>query len=50
MGTTPYAYLRAYRLIKATELIAGGMSIASAAAMVGYESPAALSRALKKEG
>ena len=50
MGTTPYAYLRAYRLIKATELIEGGMSIASAAAMVGYESPAALSRALKKEG
>ena len=50
MGMTPYAYLRAYRLIKARELIDSGMSITNAAARVGYDSPTALSRALKKDG
>lgn len=50
MGMTPYSYLRAYRLIKARELIDGGMSITNAAARVGYESPTALSRALKRDG
>lgn len=48
MGMTPYAYLRSYRLIKAAELIGGGMSITRASEQVGYESPAALSRALKQ--
>ena len=50
MGMTPYAYLRAYRLIKAQELIDSGMSITAASACVGYESAAALSRALKQDG
>lgn len=50
MGMTPYAYLRTYRLIKAKELIDGGMSITAASACVGYESAAALSRALKQNG
>jgi methylphosphotriester-DNA--protein-cysteine methyltransferase len=50
MGMTPYAYLRAYRLIKAQALIDGGMSIAAASVCVGYESAEALSRALKKDG
>ena len=48
MGMTPYAYLRSYRLIKAAELIGGGMSITRASEQDGYESPAALSRALKQ--
>lgn len=50
MGMTPYAYLRSYRLIKAAELIESGMSIAETSERVGYESPTALSRALKKDG
>ncbi len=49
MGITPYAYLRSYRLMKAKEWIDGGKSITEAAALVGYESAAALSRALKQE-
>jgi AraC-like DNA-binding protein len=50
MGMTPFAYLRAYRLIKAKELIDNGMPITKAAAYVGYDSPTALSRALKRDG
>ncbi len=49
MAVTPYAYLRSYRLIKAKELIDSGMSIVKTCAFVGYQSPAALSRALKQE-
>ncbi len=50
MGMTPYSYLRAYRLIKAAELIEGGMSITEASELVGYDTPTALSRALSKAG
>ena len=48
-GGTPYAYLRSYRLTRAKELIAGGETIVSAAALVGYENASSLSRALKRE-
>lgn len=47
MGLTPYAYLRNYRLMQARRLLRTGASITETAASVGYESPAALSRALR---
>ena len=47
MGLTPYAYLRSYRLLRAGELISGGVTIARAAELVGYENASSLSRALK---
>jgi len=46
MGITPYAYLRAYRLLKAGELIGAGYTFAQAAESVGYENASSLSRAL----
>ena len=46
MGVTPYAYLRAYRLLKARELLADGCTITRAAELVGYENASSLSRAL----
>ncbi|MBQ8551340.1 MAG: helix-turn-helix transcriptional regulator [Clostridia bacterium] len=49
MGVTPYAYLRSYRLLKARELIAGGMTLAHAADAVGYENASSLSRAMKQK-
>ena len=49
MGMTPYAYLRSYRLIKAKELIGGGLPLTAVSSCVGYESSAALSRALKND-
>ncbi len=47
VGQTPYAYLRRYRLYKASLLLSGGASLAQAAARVGYESASSLSRALR---
>ncbi len=47
MGTTPYAYIRYLRLIKAQELISEGETLAKAAGLVGYESASSLSRALR---
>ena len=46
MGQTPYAYIKDYRLIKATELISQGVTVARAAELVGYENGSSLSRAL----
>ncbi|MBQ8759384.1 MAG: helix-turn-helix transcriptional regulator [Clostridia bacterium] len=48
MGQTPYAYLKSHRLLCASELIAGGISVAKASEMVGYEKPSSLSRAMGK--
>ena len=50
MGQTPYAYLRAYRLMRAAELLARGGMPAQVAAQVGYENPSSLSRALRGRG
>lgn len=47
MGQTPYAYLRAYRLMRADELLERGCSLAYAAEQVGYENASSLSRALR---
>lgn len=47
MGLTPYAYLRNYRLMQARRLLSTGVSLTDAAALVGYETPASLSRALR---
>ena len=46
MGQTPYAYIKDYRLMKATELISQGVTVARAAELVGYENGSSLSRAL----
>jgi AraC-like DNA-binding protein len=49
MGTPPMQYLSSWRLqLAAQHLEHGGMSIAQAAAEVGYESEAAFNRAFKK--
>lgn len=47
MGLTPYAYLRSYRLLRASELISCGNTVSRAAELVGYENASSLSRALK---
>lgn len=47
-GVTPYAYLRAYRLERARELIDRGETVARAAISVGYENASSLSRALSE--
>jgi len=47
MGMTPYAYLRSYRLMRAEELMADGMTAAEAAEAVGYENASSLRRALR---
>lgn len=47
MGVTPYAYIRALKLMKAKELLAGGMTIVQAAQHVGYENASSLSRAMR---
>ena len=46
MGQTPYAYIKDYRLMKASELISQGVTVARAAELVGYENGSSLSRAL----
>ena len=46
MGVTPYAYLRTFRLQKASELIAGGCTVTRAAELVGYENASGLYRAM----
>ena len=46
MGQTPYAYIKDYRLMKATELLSQGVTVARAAELVGYENGSSLSRAL----
>lgn len=46
MCTTPYAYLRSYRLLKASEQLFGGATVVQAAEAVGYENASSLSRAL----
>lgn len=50
MGQTPYAYLRAYRLMRAEELLAHGNTMAQAANQVGYENASSLARALRARG
>ncbi len=50
MGQTPYAYLRAYRLMRAEELLLRGCTLAQAAVQVGYENPSSLARALRTRG
>ena len=47
-GTTPYAYLRSFRLTRARELIASGETISRAASLVGYENASSLSRAMRE--
>ena len=47
MGTTPYAYMRACRLMRAEELLSRGGSVTSAAELVGYENASSLSRAMR---
>lgn len=47
-GSTPIDYLTRWRMSVAQSLIAGGMPVKKAAAEVGYESPAALSRVFSK--
>lgn len=47
-GTTPYAFLKAYRLRRAKELISSGKTVAETSDIIGYEDPSSLSRALKK--
>lgn len=49
MGQTPYAYLKDYRLMRATALLAEGMTVARAAELVGYENGSSLSRALARK-
>ena len=46
MGQTPYAYIKDYRLMKASELLTQGLTVARAAELVGYENGSSLSRAL----
>lgn len=46
MGVTPYAYLRNYRLYRAEDMIAHGMSVTDTAKAIGYESVVCLSRAM----
>lgn len=46
MGQTPYAYLRNYRLMEARRLLEAGETLTRTAPRVGYETAAALSRAL----
>ncbi len=46
-GTTPYSFLRSYRLSRAKELIASGKTISETTLLVGYENASSLSRALK---
>lgn len=46
MGQTPYAYIKDYRLMKASELLTQGVTVARAAELVGYENGSSLSRAL----
>ena len=46
MGVTPYSYLRTFRLLKASELIAGGYTVTRAAELVGYENASSLYRAM----
>lgn len=48
IGATPIDYLTRWRISVAQSLIDGGMPIKKAAAEVGYESPAALSRVFAK--
>ena len=45
-GTTPYAYLKLFRLNRARTLIASGKTLAESAPLVGYENASSLSRAL----
>ena len=47
MGITPYAYMRACRLLRAGELISGGSSVMAAAEETGYENASSLSRAMR---
>lgn len=47
MGITPYAYMRACRLIRAEELLSRGGSVTSTAELVGYENASSLSRAMR---
>lgn len=49
MGQTPYAYLKDYRLMQASKLLAEGVTVAKAAELVGYENGSSLSRALSKK-
>ena len=49
MGQTPYAYIKDYRLMKATELLSQGVTVARAAELVGYENGSSLSRALAEK-
>ena len=47
MGITPYAYMRACRLIRAGELLSRGSSVMLAAELTGYENASSLSRAMR---
>ena len=49
MGTTPYAYLRDYRLARAVSLTACGATLSEAAAKTGYENASSLSRAISSK-
>ena len=47
MNQTPYAYLRAYRIMNAYQLISSGETLESAAAKSGYSDGASLSHAMR---
>lgn len=49
MGTTPYSYLRDYRLSRAISLTACGATLSEAAAKTGYENVSSLSRAISSK-
>lgn len=49
MGQTPYAYLRAYRLARAKELLHAGTSLSQTAEQTGFQTASSLSRALHSE-
>ncbi len=48
VGTAPLGYLASWRMQLARRALRGGSSVAQAAALVGYESEAAFSRAFKR--
>lgn len=50
LGCTPMAWVRQLRLARARSLRLGGMAVSDAARLAGYDSPSALTAALRREG
>jgi AraC family transcriptional regulator len=49
VGVPPQQYLRALRMRRAQQMLAGGITVSSAAARLGYRNVAAFARAFKRE-